>query len=148
VSLPELSSTGQREPSIAGHVAAPEPLREGRPFSGPLGTWLLWSPPEWGGNPVAAGHVATLKPSREVELEKCYLTRGCSEALPGQEAGPGAMRHVAAHRCTSCFRSRLRACIQRYPICRVPTHTLIHVTLDHKSKRKKMQNSKRKLRTH
>jgi hypothetical protein len=86
-----------------GHAAAPEPLQDGRPCSGPLDTWLYWSPPEWGDDSIAAGHVATPEPSRVVERGKCYLTCGCPGALPGWEAGPGAMGHVAACRCMPCF---------------------------------------------
>jgi hypothetical protein len=66
---------------------------------------LYRSPPKRGGDSVAAGHVAAPEPSRAVERGKCYLTHGWPRALPGWEAGPGAMGHVAACHCTPCFRS-------------------------------------------
>jgi hypothetical protein len=47
--------------------------------------------------------VAAPEPSRAVERGKCYLTRGFSGALPGQEAGPEAMGHMVACRWTPCF---------------------------------------------
>jgi hypothetical protein len=111
---------GQREASITGHMIAPEPLQEGRPCSGPLDTWLHQSPPEWGGDSVAVGHLVAPVPSQAVERGKSYLTRGRPIALPGRELGPGAIGHVAACCCAPYFQSQLRACIQGYPVCRVP----------------------------
>jgi hypothetical protein len=111
---------GLQEASIVGHTTVLEPLQEDRPCSGLLDTWLHQSPPEWGGDSVTVEHLAAPMPSRAVERGKCYLTRGRPVALPGWELGPGAMGHMATCHCVPYFQSRLGACIQGYPVCRVP----------------------------
>jgi hypothetical protein len=86
-----------------GHVVAPELTSARRRRPGPWDMWQHWSSSRQGG---------------EVRGRR---TCGSSEAHLYREVWSKATACVAAHGCTPCSLSSLRACMRGYPVFRVPT---------------------------